>query len=258
MAVLTARRRRRRRARRRRCAVLLLAALVLAAVWGLGRGAQTLIAGRGGPPYVVAVDAGHGGSDTGALGVVQESDMTAATAQALTELLAADDRFRPVATREDYNTTATPRERAQTANRRHADLLLSLHGNADSSPDTAGFECYPVTPGRRRHTDSLRFAQLLAAEMENAGAHLRAGNGIRYAYYDNDSKILVDSSDDAVRSEPTFGVLEDADCPAVLAEQCFVTCPADVDAFGDADGCALTAGCYYRAICAYFGVEPQA
>lgn len=37
----------------------------------------------GDPPYRIAVDAGHGGSDPGAQGIVTESEMTAQTAQDL-------------------------------------------------------------------------------------------------------------------------------------------------------------------------------
>ena len=37
----------------------------------------------GDPPYRVAIDAGHGGSDPGARGVVEEKQVTAATAAAL-------------------------------------------------------------------------------------------------------------------------------------------------------------------------------
>ena len=40
----------------------------------------------------IAVDAGHGGSDIGAQGVVNESEMTEATARALIELLEEDER----------------------------------------------------------------------------------------------------------------------------------------------------------------------
>ena len=253
------RRRIARQKRRRFFLALLLPAALLAGGWLLGRGAGILrrIAHPG--VYVIAVDAGHGGADTGARGVVQESDLTAQTAQSLTDLLAQDARFRVAATRSGWDASATPAERAAAANRSQADLLLSIHGNSDVSADTRGFECYPVPPGSSRHKASMRFAECLAQEMETAGAHLRAENGIRYAYYDDaGSKILVDSSESDVRSQPTFGVLQHADCPAVLAEQCFVTSPADVDAFGDDDGCKTAAGCYYRAICAYFGLSPAA
>ena len=53
----------------------------------------------GDPPYTIAVDAGHGGDDPGATGVVVERDMTAATAEALTRWLDADPNYIPAATR---------------------------------------------------------------------------------------------------------------------------------------------------------------
>ena len=50
--------------------------------------------------------------------------------------------------------------------------------------------------------------------------------------------------------------MEESNCPAVLAEQCFITSAEDVDLFGDEDGCQRTARVYYEAICAYFGTQP--
>ena len=50
----------------------------------------------GDPPYRVAVDAGHGGSDPGARGVVEEKEMTAATSAALLGWLEADPNFHSV------------------------------------------------------------------------------------------------------------------------------------------------------------------
>jgi len=41
----------------------------------------------GDPPYRVCIDAGHGGSDPGARGVVEEKEMTAQTSEALLALL---------------------------------------------------------------------------------------------------------------------------------------------------------------------------
>ena len=43
-----------------------------------------------------------------------------------------------------------------------------------------------------------------------------------------------------VRPERSFTLLEDVDCPAVLAEQCFVTNDEDVEHFG-----AVNRGCKY-------------
>ena len=51
-------------------------------------------------------------------------------------------------------------------------------------------------------------------------------------------------------------MLEYAECPAILSEQCFLTNSADVDLLGDEDGCQLAARQYYEAICQWFGLEP--
>lgn len=48
----------------------------------------------GDPPYRVVIDAGHGGADPGARGVIEEKDMTAATASELIRLLQQPDQFR--------------------------------------------------------------------------------------------------------------------------------------------------------------------
>lgn len=212
----------------------------------------------GEPPYRVGVDAGHGGTDPGASGIVQESDLTAATAEALTKWLEQDANFIPLQTRESYDAAAKPAERAEYLNAQEPDLLLSIHANsAPEGSDASGFECYPTVPGRTYHEDSFYFAKLLASAMGSAGAHLRGNGGVRYIYYlESGEKQLVETTHSEVRTERSFTLLEDVNCPAVLAEQCFVTSESDVDMFGDADGCARVARIYYEAICAYFGTEP--
>ena len=188
----------------------------------------------GDPPYRVAIDAGHGGNDPGARGVVEEKDMTAATASVLLAWLEQDPNYIPLRTRDAFDQTATPAERAAVANAQAPQLLLSIHGNsAANGSRAAGFECYPSVPGRTWHAESYYFAQKLAEGMQNAGAHLRE-----------------------VRAERSFTLLEDVNCPVVLAEQCFVTNADDVERFGSEQGCKRTARIYYEAICAYFGTTP--
>ena len=66
----------------------------------------------GDPPYRVAIDAGHGGSDPGARGVVEEKQITAATAAALLQWLEQDPNYIPLQIRESFEVTATPAQRA--------------------------------------------------------------------------------------------------------------------------------------------------
>lgn len=214
----------------------------------------------GDPPYRVVIDAGHGGADPGARGVIEEKDMTAATASELIRLLRQDSNFIPLQTRDSFDETTTPAQRAARADEQAPQLLLSIHGNSAANGSTAsGFECYPTVPGRTWHQESFYFAQLLAEGMQAAGASLRGRGGVRYIYYlENDQKQLVESTHTEVRAERSFTLLEDVNCPAVLAEQCFVTNEADVAQFGSEEGCKKTARVYYEAICAYFGTQPQA
>lgn len=211
----------------------------------------------GDPPYRVCIDAGHGGSDPGARGVVEEKEMTAQTSEALLALLEADPNYIPLRSRESYDATAKPSERAEAINAQSPQLLLSIHGNsAPEGSAASGFECYPSVPGRTWHQESYYFAQQLAQGMQAAGAKLRGHGGIRYIYYQGEVKQLVESTHTEVRGERSFTLLEDVNCPAVLAEQCFVTSEEDVAQFGSEEGCKTVARAYYEAICAYFGTQP--
>lgn len=213
------------------------------------------------PPYVVALDAGHGGNDVGAEGLIQEVELTENTVDALYALLEKDPNYTPVRCRENGQ-SATSGDRAMAAAEAKASLLLSIHGNSDPySENSYGFECYPQPPGRLYHDSAMTFAQAIAQQFGDAGHRLRGENGVRYIYYQGTEetgyeKQVVEISDSSVREDETFGLLEKAPCPAVLAEQCFVTNASDVSAWASDSGCQAAAQCYYKAICAYFGTQP--
>ncbi|MGD9559789.1 MAG: N-acetylmuramoyl-L-alanine amidase [Oscillospiraceae bacterium] len=217
-----------------------------------------MAANDAGPPYVVALDAGHGGHDVGAEGVIQEVTLTEGTVAHLYKLLQENDSFSPVLCRE-LGAGATIDERVALAKEAGAALLLSVHGNTDPVYNSSGFECFPTPPGRAGHEQSLQFATLLATEMQSAGSGMRGENGVRYLYYIEQKdgsyeKMYREVSDTNVYTDKSFGILERASCPAVLAEQCYITNEGDVQAFGTESGCQKAAECYYRAICAYFEV----
>lgn len=214
---------------------------------------------------IVAIDPGHGGVDRGTEGPgFGEYEMTWRTANDLADLLEADGRFTPylTITEEESNdpdmARVKPSERAQRAAAQGAKLLLSIHGNSDVNASTSGYECYAIPPGSANHEESLRFAHCLTQGFGALGQRLRGLDGVRYLYYgDNDEKLLYESDDTTVHDDPTFGVLEYAQCPAVLSEQCFLTNSADVDLLADEDGCQRAAQLYYEAICSWFNLEPN-
>lgn len=206
-----------------------------------------------GKPYTVALDAGHGGVDVGAEGVINEVELTERTVAELETLLKEDGRFRVILSR-NAGEGATVTERNRKFQKRHPDLVLSVHGNASEKASANGFECYPSPPGYENHAESLAFAECLAQQMQAAGARLRGSGieGVRFGYYDaSGEKVLVDSTDTTIYGLDTFGMLKNMDCPTVLVEQCFITNAADVEQFGAEDGCKTAAEAYYQAICAY-------
>ncbi len=80
---------------------------------------------------VIAIDAGHGGEDPGALGPggVREKDVVMAIAKELNALLAKEKGFKPVLIRNgDYYVEL--RKRTRLARRNSADLFVSIHADA--------------------------------------------------------------------------------------------------------------------------------
>lgn len=207
---------------------------------------------------VVAIDPGHGGSDQGASGLVDESEITAWTAQALYALLEADGRFAPVLTK-DYGDAASVDDRAEAAGLAGAELLVSIHCNSDASPDSSGFECYALPPGWDGHEESAALGVCVAAAVE-AGTDLRirGENGVRYMYFSPaGERRVAEYSDQSAYGAETFGLLDRVGCPGVLIEQFFVTSSSDAARYGSQEGCARLARCYYEAICSYLRLDGE-
>lgn len=215
------------------------------------------------PPYVIAIDAGHGGTDPGAVGYFREVDLTEATAVYLEYLLLQDANYRPFLCRKT-GTDAALADRTDKANAEGADLYLSIHANSAAEDENAsGFECYPSLPDRKWGAESLSLAQCCAARMQATGAPLRGEGGVRYIWYVKDGKggyekRTGECSQRIPSRYRSFAVLEDVDCPSVLLEQCFVTNPEDAAFWGTDAGYRTAAQAYYYAVCDYFGTEPVA
>ena len=206
---------------------------------------------------VIAIDPGHGGTDPGSEGSgLWEYEMTWQVANELVDLLKQDGRYAPVLTitEEESQNSDMPRvepaERAQRANDAGAVLLFSIHGNSDPSGTASGFECYAIPPGQQYHDESVALARLTAQKITQTGQPLRGQDGVRYIYFDTyDNRMVYESSDETPRNEPTFRLLADADCPAVLVEQCFLTNPQDAARLATPSGAKQAAKAYYEAIC---------
>jgi N-acetylmuramoyl-L-alanine amidase len=146
-------------------------------------------------PVVVAVDAGHGGSDPGAIGPTgtKEKDVALAIAQALRRLLT-QQQLDVVMTR-DADVFVPLEDRAQIASRGGATLFVSIHANASTDPNATGTQTFYANP------TSQPLAQ--AVLDETARTNGLAPRGTTQASF----KVLVDTGH----------------IPSILVEAAFIT-----------------------------------
>ncbi len=120
--------------------------------------------GEGQRDLVIAIDAGHGGEDPGAVGKAgtREKNVTLAVARKLAEQINAEPGMRAVLTRTgDYFVPF--RERIRRARVQQADLFVSIHADAFMDRSVRGSSVY-VLSTRRASSEAARWL----AERENA------------------------------------------------------------------------------------------
>ncbi|MBR4971255.1 MAG: N-acetylmuramoyl-L-alanine amidase [Paludibacteraceae bacterium] len=113
--------------------------LVLSVSVSLGYSAES-------SPFVVVLDAGHGGKDVGAIGYslkLREKNVNLQTVLKLGKLLEKEENVKVIYTRKK-DVFIPLDERAQIANRAKADLFISIHTNSAQSRSAKGTETYTV------------------------------------------------------------------------------------------------------------------
>ncbi|MDH5526965.1 MAG: LysM peptidoglycan-binding domain-containing protein [Nitrospirota bacterium] len=124
-----------------------------------------VLAQDSGRPFLVVIDAGHGGEDPGALGryyKTREKDVVLAIARNLKRQLDAMPGIRAELTRNgDYFISLGSRVRK--ADRLRGDLFVSIHADSSGSRRTRGTHIYTLAPRTSRDRRAIR-----VAHMENA------------------------------------------------------------------------------------------
>lgn len=95
---------------------------------------------------IIAIDAGHGGDDPGALGPgnVMEKDVVLSIAKYLHDMFEREPGFKAVLIREgDYYIAL--RKRTEIARRSQADVFLSIHADAFITPKVSGASVYAIS-----------------------------------------------------------------------------------------------------------------
>ena len=200
-----------------------------------------------GPPRpLIALDAGHGGEQTGAVGVcgVREKDVTLAVVQEVARILRESGRADVVLTRERDETVALE-DRAQRANAAGAELFVSVHANASPDDTSRGPESFFLSA----QAADRRVARLAAIENEGAktrgrsrGTLGRILDSLRLSSAHAESQRLAMLVQESLNQRfPTRGrrvlqapfvVLRYADMPAVLIEIGFLTNAAECRELG--------------------------
>ena len=224
---------------------------------------------------VIAIDAGHGGDDPGAIGRrgTREKDVVFSIAKRLARLVEAEPGMRPLMVREgDYYIGL--RQRIEKARKHGADLFISIHADGFRDHRASGSSVYVLS----RRGASSEMARVLAAK-ENA-ADLAGGVSLD----DKDEllrEVLLDLSQTATleasfevagnmlgelkrivkthkRSvqQAGFLVLKSPDIPSILVETAFITNPSEENRLRNKQHQQKLARAMLRGIKDYFGTHP--
>lgn len=146
---------------------------------------------------VVVVDPGHGGTDTGLVGVngLIEKDFTLAVGLRLAHMLRAEG-CRVLLTRKD-DTLRTLYDRAEIADAAQAQYVISLHLNGHVHPGAAGAACYFFQRGHYYSEHGERLANYIGERLAGLGGTFLGSFGRNYA-------VLREPRAVAVLVEPFF------------------------------------------------------
>ena len=117
--------------------------------------------------FTVVIDAGHGGHDAGAIGLklkVQEKNLNLTVAKQLAEKIRTNYPEVKVVLTRDTDVFLPLQQRADIANKHHADLFISIHTNAAENRNAQGAETFIL--GTERMEDNLDVAMRENAVMK--------------------------------------------------------------------------------------------
>jgi len=224
----------------------------------------------------IALDAGHGGEDPGAIGKggTREKDVVLAIAQKLKARIDATPGMRAYLTRDgDYFVPL--HVRVEKARRVKADLFVSIHADAFPRPTAGGSSVYVLSDRGASST-----AAKWLAEKENSADLI---GGINIQTQNNQvAKILLDLSTSAQIKDSTqlaltmldqlrgvyrlhkpqvenagFAVLRAPDMPSILVETAFISNPEEEQMLRSAQSQDRFASAMHVGIQHFFKVNPH-
>jgi N-acetylmuramoyl-L-alanine amidase len=171
----------------------------------------------------IVLDPGHGGSDSGALNQaygLKEKDLTLDVALRLARMLRAAG-YEVVLTRETDRFIPLE-QRTRIANYERADLFLSLHFNAATNAQAAGYETFVLTPQYQPSSSTVKPGRRDAERFR--GNDQDPWNAL-IGYHVQRSLVSGHAGPDRGLKRARFLVLKHLECPGALLELGFVSHP---------------------------------
>jgi N-acetylmuramoyl-L-alanine amidase len=224
---------------------------------------------------IIAIDAGHGGQDPGAIGRngTREKDVVLAVARELAERINAEPGMKAVLTR-NSDQFLVHRERIRRARVAKADMFVSVHADSIRDRNVSGSSVY-VLSDRGATSEAARWL----AERENAADLI---GGVSLGDKDRSlASVLMDLSQTASISasmsaaervldslhrvgevrkpkvqQAGFLVLKSPDIPSMLVETAYISNPAEESRLKNAKHQGKLADAIFSGIRGYFETNP--
>lgn len=228
-----------------------------------------------GRDIVVAIDAGHGGHDPGAIGAsrTREKDIVLQVSRRLAAKINAEPGMRAVLIRDgDYYVDHL--RRIQIAHQHDADLFVSVHADAFTDRRANGATVYGLSLGRASSEEARLLAERENATVTVGGVTLNDKDPIL-------AQVLLDLSQNAAMSasldvgehvvrsmagtvkvrrdtvqQGNFVVLTSPDMPSILIELGYITNPTDENRLRNSSNQSKLASAILGGIRSYFYTNP--
>ncbi|KAA6046768.1 N-acetylmuramoyl-L-alanine amidase AmiB [Pantoea sp. Bo_7] len=228
---------------------------------------------------IVAIDAGHGGQDPGAMGQrgLREKNVTIAIARKLKALLDRDPMFKPVLTRnDDYFISVMGR--SEVARKENANLLVSIHADAAPNHSATGASVW-VLSNRRANNEMANWLEQKEKQSELLGGagdllansqadpylsqavlDLQFGHSQRVGY-DVAVKVLqqlrgITPLHKRLPEHASLGVLRSPDIPSLLVETGFISNAGEERLLGSSAYQEKIALAIHKGLRSYFLAHP--
>jgi N-acetylmuramoyl-L-alanine amidase len=225
-------------------------------------------------PLVIAIDAGHGGQDPGARGAngSREKDITLKVARELARQVNATPGLKAYLTR-DADFFIPLKRRYQLAREHKADLFVSIHADAFTSPTARGSSVFVLSQrgassqAARWLADQENAADLVGVKLQDKSdtlasvlldlsqsATMKASEDMAGQVLDGLKRLGKTHKSSVERAN--FVVLRSPDVPSMLVETAFISNPDEERALNDPKHQSQLAHAILDGVTSYFSRQP--